>query len=94
MTTTNSQVLPVSVAAPAPITTTAANPGTVALREIRRYQKSTELLIRKLSSQRPIREIVQDFKSDFRFQCSAISALQESVESYLISLFKDTNHVL
>uniref|UniRef100_A0A3B4YI57 H3.2 histone (putative) n=1 Tax=Seriola lalandi dorsalis TaxID=1841481 RepID=A0A3B4YI57_SERLL len=30
-------------------------PGTVALREIRRYQKSTELLIRKLPFQRPAR---------------------------------------
>lgn len=37
-------------------------PGTVALREIRRYQKSTELLIRKLPFQRLVREIAQDFK--------------------------------
>lgn len=41
-------------------------PGTVALREIRRYQKSTELLIRKLPFQRLVREIAQDFKSDMR----------------------------
>ncbi|UKZ79303.1 histone H3.1 [Trichoderma virens FT-333] len=60
-------------------------PGTVALREIRRYQKSTELLIRKLPFQRLVREIAQDFKSDLRFQSSAIGALQESVESYLVS---------
>ncbi|KAF6840522.1 histone H3 [Colletotrichum plurivorum] len=70
-------------------------PGTVALREIRRYQKSTELLIRKLPFQRlvgqTVREIAQDFKSDLRFQSSAIGALQESVESYLVSLFEDTN---
>ena len=85
-------------------------PGTVALREIRRYQKSTELLIRKLPFQRlvstrllslitainhanhtQVREIAQDFKSDLRFQSSAIGALQESVESYLVSLFEDTN---
>ena len=66
-------------------------PGTVALREIRRYQKSTELLIRKLPFQRLVREIAQDFKSDLRFQSSAIGALQESVESYLVSLFEDTN---
>jgi hypothetical protein len=38
-------------------------PGTVALREIRRYQKSTELLIRKLPFQRLVREIAQDFKA-------------------------------
>src|SRR5271170_2072371 len=66
-------------------------PGTVALREIRRYQKSTELLIRKLPFQRLVREIAQDFKSDLRFQSSAIGALQESVEAYLVSLFEDTN---
>jgi len=66
-------------------------PGTVALREIRRYQKSTELLIRKLPFQRLVREIAQDFKTDLRFQSSAIGALQESAEAYLVSLFEDTN---
>ena len=59
-------------------------PGTVALREIR-------LLIRKLPFQRLVREIAQDFKSDLRFQSSAIGALQEAVEAYLVSLFEDTN---
>ncbi|XBA48542.1 histone [Candidozyma auris] len=66
-------------------------PGTVALREIRRFQKSTDLLIRKLPFQRLVREIAQDFKTDLRFQSSAIGALQESVEAYLVSLFEDTN---
>ncbi|KZV67097.1 histone 3 [Peniophora sp. CONT] len=66
-------------------------PGTVALREIRRYQKSTELLIRKLPFQRLVREIAQDFKTDLRFQSSAIMALQEAAEAYLVSLFEDTN---
>jgi histone H3 len=103
-------------------------PGTVALREIRRYQKSTELLIRKLpcvlllcqssslsffvlfpflplltffpslfsplpahSFQRLVREIAQDFKTDLRFQSSAVMALQEAAEAYLVSLFEDTN---
>ena len=47
-------------------------PGTVALREIRKYQKSTELLIRKLPFQRLVREIAQDFKTDLRFQSSAV----------------------
>lgn len=50
-------------------------PGTVALREIRRYQKSTDLLIRKAPFQRLVREIVQDFKSDVRFQTTAVSQL-------------------
>ena len=54
-------------------------PGTVALREIRRYQKSTELLIRKLPFQRLVREIAQDFKTDLRFQSAAIGALQVAV---------------
>ena len=66
-------------------------PGTVALREIRRYQKSAELLIRKLPFQRLVREIAQEYKSDLRFQASAIAALQESAEAYLVSLFEDTN---
>lgn len=66
-------------------------PGTVALREIRRYQKSTELLIRKLPFQRLVREIAQEFKADLRFQSTAIGALQEAAESYLVSLFEDTN---
>ncbi|CAN0156509.1 unnamed protein product [Lampetra planeri] len=66
-------------------------PGTVALREIRRYQKSTELLIRKLPFQRLVREIAQDFKTDLRFQSSAVMALQEASEAYLVALFEDTN---
>ena len=66
-------------------------PGTVALREIRRYQKSTELLLRKLPFQRLVREVAQDFKSDLRFQSSAVLALQEACESYLVGLFEDTN---
>jgi alpha-beta hydrolase superfamily lysophospholipase len=54
----------------------------VALREIRKYQKSTELLIRKLPFQRLVREIAQDFKTDLRFQGSAVLALQEAAEAY------------
>ena len=66
-------------------------PGTVAIREIRKYQKSTELLIKKLPFQRVVREIAQDFNSNLRFQASAIAALQEATESYIVSLFEDTN---
>ncbi|PNH02820.1 histone H3 [Tetrabaena socialis] len=66
-------------------------PGTVALREIRKYQKSTELLIRKLPFQRLVREIAQDFKTDLRFQSQAVLALQEAAEAYLVGLFEDTN---
>lgn len=66
-------------------------PGTVALREIRRYQKSTELLIRKLPFQRLVREIAHEIKIHIRFQSAAIGALQEAAEAYLVGLFEDTN---
>jgi histone H3 len=66
-------------------------PGTVALREIRRYQKSTELLIRKLPFQRLVREVCNDIKLDMRFQSHALMAIQEASEAYLTSLFEDTN---
>ncbi|KDO17733.1 histone H3 [Saprolegnia parasitica CBS 223.65] len=66
-------------------------PGTVALREIRKYQKSTELLIRRLPFQRLVREISQDYKTDLRFQSTAMLALQEACEAYLVGLFEDTN---
>ena len=66
-------------------------PGTVALREIRRYQKTAELLIRKLPFNRLVREVTQDFKTDLRFQAQAIMALQEAAEVYLVRLFDDTN---
>lgn len=65
-------------------------PGTVALREIRKYQKSTDMLIKKLPFQRLVREIAQDFKNDLRFQGTAILALQEASEAYLVGLFEDT----
>ncbi|KAH0512313.1 histone H3.3 [Microtus ochrogaster] len=66
-------------------------PGTVVLCEIRRYQKSTELLTPKLPFQRLVREIAQDFKTDLCFQSAAIGALQEASEAYLVGLFENTN---
>ena len=57
----------------------------------KKYQKTTELLLRKLPFQNLVREIAQDFKTDLRFQSSAIAALQEAAESYLVGLFEDTN---
>ena len=66
-------------------------PGTVAIREIRKYQKTTDLLIKKLPFQRVVREIAQDFNSNLRFQASAVVALQEATESYIVGLFEDTN---
>ena len=67
-------------------------PGTVALREMRRYQKSTELLLRKLPFQRLVRELAQDLgKMAIRFQSGAIMALQEASEAYLVGLLEDAN---
>ena len=73
-------------------------PGTVALKQIRQYQKSTDLLIRKLPFQRLVREIASDsevIKSPLcgkvRFQSAAIMALQEATEAYLVGLFEDSN---
>lgn len=66
-------------------------PGAAALQEIRKYQKTTELLIRKLPFQRLVREISQEFKTDLRFQSSALLALQEAAESYLVNLLEDVN---
>ena len=66
--------------------------GTVALREIRCYQKLTELLIRKLLFQWLVREIAQDLgKMSIRFQSGAIIALQEASEAYLVGLLEDSN---
>ena len=64
-------------------------PGVVALREIRKYQKSTELLIKKLPFQRLVREICVELGKDMRFQSVALLALQEASEAYLIGLFSD-----
>ena len=66
-------------------------PGTVALREIRKYQKSTDLLMQKLPFQRIVRDISVSFKPDMRFQTSAVLALQEAAEAFMVGLFEDTN---
>jgi histone H3 len=60
-------------------------PGTVALREIRRYQKSTELLLRGAPFLRLVREIAQDFKSDLRFSADAFEVLQVACEAFVVS---------
>ncbi|CAH8390282.1 unnamed protein product [Eruca vesicaria subsp. sativa] len=66
-------------------------PGIVALREIRKYQKSTVTLIQKLPFQRLVKEIAQSLKAEFRFQSSAVDALQEAAEAYMVGFFEDTN---
>jgi len=67
------------------------HPGTVALHEIPKYQKSTDLLICKLPFQRFLREVTQDFHGDIRYQATALAASQEASEAYLIGLLEDTN---
>ena len=76
-------------------------PGMVALREIRRYQTSTENLIKHTPFQRLIREISQEYRIypdspgtpsvQVRFQSMAIAALQEAAENYIVGLFEDVN---
>jgi histone H3-like centromeric protein A len=67
-------------------------PGTLALREIRKYQKTTGLLIRKLPFARLVREVCQEFVAPgliLRWQAEAILALQEAAEAFLVHLFED-----
>ncbi|KAJ3260238.1 histone H3.1 [Chytriomyces hyalinus] len=68
-----------------------SRPATVALREIRRYQKWMELLIRKMPFQRMARDIAQKTGINVRFQSSAIIAMQEAADAYLVRLCEDTN---
>jgi len=69
-------------------------PGTVALRDIKKYQKSTELLIRKIPFQRLVREIVHNLKDkDYRFQSTALLALQEAAEAFLVNMFDQCNDI-
>ena len=73
-------------------------PGTVALREIRKFQKTGDLLIPKIPFQRLVREIMQDYfacgddyPGGLRIQSTALNALQEASEAFLTSLFEDVN---
>mmetsp|Transcript_8459 Transcript_8459/g.12886 ORF Transcript_8459/g.12886 Transcript_8459/m.12886 type:complete len:138 (-) Transcript_8459:98-511(-) len=66
-------------------------PGTVALREIRRFQKSTDRLLPKMAFKRLCIEISQDYRSDVRFARVGLDALQEASEAYLIGIFQDAN---
>lgn len=68
-----------------------ARPGTAALKDIRKYQSTGELLIQKLPFQRLVREIAQDMKNDIRFRAKAILALQEASEAFLVQHFEDAN---
>jgi histone H3 len=66
-------------------------PGTVALREIKRYQKSTSMLLPRAPFQRLVRSICSGIDHDLRFASNALVALQESTEAYLTGVFEDAN---
>merc|ERR1712072_651518 len=66
-------------------------PGTKALREIKKFQKSTDLLLRKLPFQRLVREIAHEHNQHLQFQSQSLHALQEASEMYLVGMFEDTN---
>ena len=66
-------------------------PGTVALREVRRLQKSTDLLIAKAPFSRLVREVAETHKAGLRFQASAVAAIQEATEAFVVSLLSDAN---
>ena len=66
-------------------------PGTVALREICKYQKSTDLLLCKLPFQCFVREVTQNVRGGLRFQATALAASQEASKAYLIGLLEDTS---
>ena len=80
---------------------TCYRPGMVVLREIRRYQKSTECLIKRSPIQKLIREIFQEYRVcpdgpgtpsiQVKFQSTAIAALQEAAENFIVGLFEDVN---
>ncbi len=64
----------------------------LALHEIRKFQRTTDLLIRRLPFARVVKEICDQLTLySMRWQASAIMALQEAAESYLVGLFEETN---
>ena len=66
-------------------------PGTVTLREVKKYQKSVENLIPRAPFQRLVRSICSDLDAELRFQSQALVALQEASEAYIVGVFEDTN---
>jgi histone H3 len=67
------------------------HPGMVALREIQKFQKNTDLLIRKAPFQHLVRKIALKFgKRDLRMQSTADLALQEAAEYFMVDVFSDT----
>ena len=65
--------------------------GTVAKREVKRYQKSTNLLIPKASFARLVREVTESIKKGMRFTASALESVQTASEEYIVKLLNDAN---
>lgn len=69
-----------------------ARPGMRALREIRQYQRTTELLLRRLPFARLVREVQGEISTkQYRWQANSLLALQEAAEAHLVHLFEDAN---
>ena len=66
-------------------------PGTVALREIRKYQRSTDLLLRKVPFQRFVREVMQEIDNQARFSMKALIAAQQVAEAKMVDYLEDVN---
>lgn len=69
-------------------------PGVAALREIRKYQSETKLLVPRLPFARVVKEICQMIAEErdmgaIRWRAEALDALQEAAEMYLTQLFED-----
>jgi histone H3 len=67
------------------------HPDTVALQEIRRYQKCTELLIHKTPFQCLVRELTQALRGDLRFRPTLLAAAHKDSKAFLVGLFEDEN---
>ena len=63
----------------------------IALRDIKKYQETTDLLIKKLPFQRLVRNIAMQYNTELKFQRAAIEALQEGSEAFLVRLFELTS---
>lgn len=66
-------------------------PGTVALREIRKYQRNTDHLIQKLPLQKLVKEVIQDFKTDVRISRAAYVSIQDAVEAHVVGMLEFAN---
>ncbi|SMN17776.1 similar to Saccharomyces cerevisiae YKL049C CSE4 Centromere protein that resembles histone H3, required for proper kinetochore function [Maudiozyma saulgeensis] len=75
-------------------TKTYTKPSNLALYEIRKYQRSTDLLLSKIPFSRLVKEVADSFtfeNEDLHWNSMAILALQEASEAYLVGLLEHAN---